>query len=300
MWIRRAIALTFWVSCALLIAGYFHLIDTPAFAPQIPKDFHVAGPWAYYSLGVVRSPVGGISYHHAYPAIQILVLAATYLSLLRSTRVWLPTLILSSLWMCSFVSGSRAGFVAASAFVVAVVASRPRQLLAVAAVALVTVAIYAYFSDDFAGEFSRAQIRQESITTSYEDDGLAGRVEIWNDRVGLLNRNPPFWLIGTGFGSAIESGSNGHMLYLQTTLECGLVGTSLFLFLMWKIMQSLWRQGSGGRIMCYLTIALLASAITQETFYPVPALGHFGGMFLFCAGTALCAPRFCGAELRTP
>jgi hypothetical protein len=119
---------------------------------------------------------------------------------------------------------------------------------------------------------------------------LAGRVEIWNDRVALLNQNPAYWLTGTGFGSAIETGSNGHMLFLQTTLECGLLGTAVFLWLLWKTTNFLWRRGSEVRILCYLTLALLVSALTQETLYPVPALGHFCGMFLFCLGVAVSRP----------
>jgi hypothetical protein len=290
MWLRRTIALTFWISSALLLANYFDLITTPEMAPHIPKDLATSGPWAFYSMGTVGSPVGGISFHHAYPAVQLLLLAAMYLYLLPPTRVWLPCLILSLLWICGLVSGSRAGFVAVCMFLAAMVLSRPRQLLVMTVIAVMAVVTGLYFSSDFAAAFTEAVNRQESIATSYEDDGLAGRVEIWNDRVALLNQNPAYWLTGTGFGSAIETGSNGHMLFLQTTLECGLLGTAVFLWLLWKTTNFLWRRGSEVRILCYLTLALLVSALTQETLYPVPALGHFCGMFLFCLGVAVSRP----------
>src|SRR5205814_393524 len=112
-------------------------------------------------------------------------LAATYLYLLPPTRVWLPCLILSCLLMCSLVSGSRAGFVAVCVFLVAMVLSRPRQLLAMTVTAVMAVVTGLYFSTDFSEAFARAVDRQESITTSYQEDGLAGRVEIWNERVAL-------------------------------------------------------------------------------------------------------------------
>ncbi len=290
LWLRRSIALTFWVSCALLLANYFDWVQTPALSPQIPKDLNIAGPWAYYSLGVIGNPVGGISFHHAYPAMQILLLAAMYLYLLPMAKVWLPCCILSCLWLCALVSGSRAGFVAVTVLVVAAVLSRPRQLLLLTASTALVVVGSLYFSANLDDAFSRAVSRQESIASSYDEDGLAGRVEIWRERVALLNWEPVLWLTGTGFGSAIESGNNGHMLYLHTTLECGLLGTGVFLFLAWKVSLFLWREGTAARILCYLTFAILLSGLTQETLYPVPALGHFSGMFLFCIGVVLSSP----------
>jgi hypothetical protein len=299
LWLRRSVGLTFWVSCALMLANYFDLVRTPALSPQIPKDLTIAGPWAYYSLGVVGNAVGSISFHHAYPAMQILLLAAMYLYLLPTANVWLPCGILSCVWLCALISGSRAGFVAVSVLLVAVVLSRPRQLLLLLALTSLLVVVGLYFSANLADAFSRAVRRQQTITTSYEEDGLAGRVEIWNERLALLNWEPALWLTGTGFGSAIESGNNGHMLYLQTTLECGLLGTGVFLFFAWKVLSFLWRLGAKARVLCYLTVAILLSGLTQETLYPVPALGHFCGMYLFCIGVALSGRSFQCAGIRS-
>jgi hypothetical protein len=289
-WLRGVIAATFWISCALLLANYFDLIDTPTLGSHIPRDLSTAGPWSFYARGVVGSPVGGISFHRAYPAVQLLLLAAIYLYLLPESRVWLPSLILSCLWVCGLVSGSRAGFVAVCIFVAAAGLPRLRRLFAIAVFIVASALAWVCFSGDLAEAFSTAVARQQSIATSYEEDGLAGRVGIWNDRLELLNQNPLFWLGGTGFGSAVESGSNGHMLFLQTTLECGLIGTAAFLYVIGKISMLMWRLGSRGRILFFATVALLVSSLTQETFYPVPALGHFCGMYLFCVGIAFFRP----------
>jgi O-antigen ligase len=145
---------------------------------------------------------------------------------------------------------------------------------------------FLHFSESFSQAFSSAVDRQGTIASSYEDDGFAGRVEIWNERVALLNESAVSWLVGTGFGSAVQSGSNGHMLYLQITLECGLIGLAAFLVVTWKILAFLWRRPAA-RVVYFGTIALLVSALTQETFYPVPSLSQFGGLYLFCIGIAL-------------
>jgi hypothetical protein len=289
-WLCRMVALTFWISSAFLLADYFRLVDTPMLAPHIPKSLAISGPWAFYSRGTVGEPVGTIGFHHVYPSVQLLLLAALYLHLLQVHRPWLTTLIMVCLLVCGFISGSRAGFVAIFLFVGAVVFSHLRRLVAAAVMAAVLMLAFVWQQEKLTRLFSDAWERQGTIGSSYGDDGFAGRVEIWSERVALLNENPLSWLVGTGFGSAIESGNNGHMLYLHITLECGLVGLAAFLVLAWKIMQFLWRKERGTRFLYCATAALLVSALTQETFYPVPALSQFCGAYLFCIAVAIRRP----------
>lgn len=289
-WLRRAVAFTYWVSSGLLLADYFGLIDTSELGPQIPRDLSVAGPWAFYARGTVGEPVGAIGFHHVYPSVQLLMLAAMYLYLMPRGRLWHVGAVLGCLWTCGFVGGSRAGFVAICLFVLAVAVSRFRVLVTASVVALALLLLVSWRPGVFDAAFEKAVTRQETIGSSYEVDGFAGRVEIWNERVSLLNESVLTWVIGTGFGSAIETGSNGHMLYLHIALECGLVGLIGFAVLAWRVGRALWRRGPGGRILFWATIALLLSALTQETFYPVPALSHFCGLYLFCVGVALRRP----------
>jgi len=280
------VGITFWISAALLLADYFHVLSTPMLAPHIPRDLQLAGPWAYYSRGVVGQPVGTIGFHHVYPSIQLLVLAALYLHLLSERHFWLHALVLSGLGVCGFVGGSRSGFVAICVFIAGVVVSHMRRFLAMVVTATMLIIAALQFSESVSRAFAAAVERQSTISSSYEDDGFAGRVEIWNERVVLLNDNPLLWLVGTGFGSAVQSGSNGHMLYLHITLECGLIGLAAFLAVMWRILALLWRR-SDTRVVYFATIALLVSALTQETFYPVPALSQFGSLFLLCVAIAV-------------
>lgn len=285
-WLCRVTGIAFWVSSALVVLNYFDVVDTPSLSPQIPKILSVAGPWAFYSMGVVRNPVGAISYHHAYPTIQLLVLAATYISLLPRRRLWTIGLVLGALWATSFISGSRAGFAAVTVFVLLLFISTTRVFISVSIISLLVLLLSIFYTAELADPLSMAATRQASITSSYEEDGLAGRVDIWKDRMALLNQFPAFWLTGTGFGSAAETGSNGHMLFLHITLECGLGALLVFLIASYKLLRAMWRDVAEGRILCYATVALLASSLTQETFYPVPAFGQFCGMYLFCLGIA--------------
>lgn len=285
--LSNVVAITFWLSCLGLLANYIGVIDTSALSPQIPKDFLLAGPWAFYSRGMVGKPVGALSYHHAYPVVQLLLLSALYLHLKQSNRIFLHGIIIATVWFCSFISGSRAGFIAVCLFALATVIQKPRYVVVLTAIVVIVMLPVMFVTDDFTQVFHSPAERQVSITSSYEEDGFAGRVDIWADRLSLLSQTPIYWLVGTGFGSAIESGTNGHMLFLHITLECGLLGLMIFLLIMRKITLFLWASESGTKFLSYATGALLVSSASQETFYPVPAFGHFCGLFLLCSAVVL-------------
>jgi O-antigen ligase len=175
--------------------------------------------------------------------------------------------------------------------VAVIVLARLRKFLTLMVPAsLVLILSLLYYQDDFTQVFAHALDRQKTIGSAYEADGLAGRVEIWNDRIGMLNENPILWFIGTGFGSAIETGDNGHMLYLHITVECGIIGLAVFLFLVRNVAGTLWRRERGVKFFWCATLALLVSGLTQETFYPVPALSQFCGLYLFCLAVVLRLP----------
>ncbi len=132
--------------------------------------------------------------------------------------------------------------------------------------------------------------RHSTIGASFEEDGFAGRVDIWQDRLALLLDRPVLLLFGSGFGSAIETGFNGHMLFLHIVVEGGLVGLLLFLIMLVFITRNLQKHETGAKPLFCLNVALLVSCMTQETFYPVPGMGHFAGLYLFT--TALAFSRF--------
>ena len=77
----------------------------------------------------------------------------------------------------------------------------------------------------------------------------------------LIGRNPWILVAGTGFGSAYETGSNAHMLYLHLVLEAGLPGLIVFFGFMVRILRALWLSGTVGRPLFSVTLALLLTGV---------------------------------------
>jgi hypothetical protein len=294
--LRSIVGLTLAISSLLLFADYLDLVGTSFFAGHISRDLVVSGPWAFYARGIIGRPVGTLSYHHAYPAIQLLLLTSLYLYLLPPTGTLRRTVAIAVLVAFGFVSSSRAGFAAICLFGALMVLRKPRYIIAALFLLVGLLAASFDSSGRLRDLLSDAAERQASIAYSYAEDGWSGRSEIWADRLEVLRQNRMSWLVGMGFGAAVETGANAHMLYLHLISELGLVGLFGFLFLVGFILRSLWRCEEPDKILCFATMGFLLTAISQETFYPLPAFGHFTGLFLAVVGIALRPAAVCAAR----
>ncbi len=70
------------------------------------------------------------------------------------------------------------------------------------------------------------------------------------------------------------------MLALHIIVESGLCGFTIFAALAVWVMRRLWRYDTYSRPIFWGSMALLFSSLTQETFYPVPALAYFLGVYV--------------------
>jgi len=113
-----------------------------------------------------------------------------------------------------------------------------------------------------------------------EAENLSDRDIIWEDRIEFLNADFSRWLMGTGFGNTVNSGSNAHMLPLHLIVETGIFGLTIFALLGLWVLRMLWRYDWYIKPIFWATVMLLFSSATQETFYPVPSLSYFLGLYL--------------------
>jgi hypothetical protein len=106
-----------------------------------------------------------------------------------------------------------------------------------------------------------------------------------------LNQKPIRWVLGTGFGTAVDADpvlhQDAHMLPLQIIIETGVIGLIVATYLFSTILRYLYVSEVGFKPLFWATVALLIGSLTQETFYPVPALGHFIGFYLCSVAIAL-------------
>lgn len=117
--------------------------------------------------------------------------------------------------------------------------------------------------------------RQGTLVDVGNAENLSGRDQIWMERMKFLNEEPIRLVFGTGFGTATDSGYKAHLLVLHITLETGLIGLFLFLFLFAHILYYLYRRETGVKAILLATIAFFVSSLSQETLYFTPAFVHF-------------------------
>jgi hypothetical protein len=278
------------VSFCLIAAGVLltasGAVNTGEVTPLLPASPALAGPWSGYILGGDGvQGCGFVSYNHAYTGIQLILSgSAAYLFFERSPRIRL--LICCLLLVCTFVTESRADFLAAAALVFLLEWKQAKSNLFVL---VVLVAVGGLWT---ARSLATEKIvdRQSSSVSALNDDGLSGRTGIWQDHVGYFAAHPLNVLYGAGFGYASKaSATNAHMLYLHVMTETGLAGLALFLYVQRQTLRLL--RMAGARTMFWTVCALLLTGLTQETLYPVAAFSHFLGFYLSALVVAIRVAR---------
>jgi hypothetical protein len=285
--IRFLLDLTFLFVCAGIILTYFSVIPLGSLTAHLPQDPNVAGSWSDYvrldRFDDVHKGLGTISYTHAYGAVQVLMLLCLRLQLTKNPGSILCVAYMVLGLVVIVFTESRAGLAAALLFAGANALKNPKVI--VLGIPLLGVLLIS-----FNMEAIDSTIRhQKAIVSVTEGDSLSGRPLIWKRHLDSLKANPLHLLIGAGFGSArvAGKGSNGHMLYLHIVAETGFIGLLVFSALIFIILKTLYRYEAGSLVLFWGTIALLLSGLTQETFYPVPSMAHFIGLYLVALAVAL-------------
>lgn len=270
--------------CLSCIATY-SFVSTSIFYGHLMSSVKTSGPWAPFILGVNHIGVGVTSYNHCYTGIQILLLAGLAAHTRRPSL--LPPWLAGLSFIAIFVSEHRTGLLFFAIYMILMI--RPSAKYVGSCILLTGLAgfVLAYRWSDVHDAFYDAIERHSTIPTSYSIDGFSNRDEIWADRLEFLNADWPRWIVGSGFGSAMESGSNAHMLFLHIIVEVGLLGLFLFIALMGKILYVLWNAEEAPHPLFWVTVCLLGTGLTQETFYPVVAFEHFIGLFLCAVAIAI-------------
>jgi len=258
---------------------YTALIRTRQLVSHLPSDFSTSGPWAYLANTQMRD-VGTIGYNHAYTALQIIMLVSLYLALQTNRSRVLVVVSLLASFGGVFLTGSRAGMAAMTFVLAAYFIRRPSMLIAAGSLSVLMLLGMGVAVDRLDIDFGHTLARQLTLSEPLDPGNLSGRQEIWSRALDMVREEPVRWAIGAGPGSATQLGSNAHMLLLHILLEGGLFGLTIFGLAAYAVIHGLYERKSVAGPILWATVALLISSLTQETFYPVPAFGHFLGLYL--------------------
>lgn len=278
--------------CIGTLSTYFFPELLNLLTSQLPPSPDVAGPWSGYK---VMAKLGGagwgtIGYNHAYVASQILMLVSLSIHLKAQRKVFSNNILLFiSLFAC-FLSESRAGMASMVIFAIIYWFQKPIYALVAATVAAllgITVPMLSSKTMNFTSAEGSIIERQKTLLDASNPENLSGRTEIWVNRIAFLDEEPIRWFLGSGFGAAVDSGPDAHMLALHVIVETGLIGLTAITFLFYKVLCYLYQYEMGFKSIFWVTVAFLFSSLTQETFYPVSAMGHFLGLYLCSLAIAL-------------
>jgi len=271
-----AFAVVAWLIFSVFVT-YLEIMKPRDFAPWIPKSRYIAGAWSFYAT--TKEGVGTVGYNHAYTAIQISLMTGLALQLGPRTHGWGAIAVLLTSVVAVFMTGSRAGLAGHLVFVVGYLAVRPGWLIGGALAAALAFAVVApkVQTDNTDHEMMD---RQLGAADPLDSSNLSGRDHIWTERLAWLNDNPRAWAVGSGLGGTADTGGPAHMMPLQIVAELGLVGLALSLVALGRLMIDLWREHRRVPALFWCTVGLCVSSLTQETFYPEPAMGQFIGAFL--------------------
>ncbi|MHC2069847.1 O-antigen ligase family protein [Bremerella sp. T1] len=297
-WLVAISTCVLWFVVITVALTYTGTIPYESVVAHLPESQDVSGPWA--SFGESYDGLGLISYNHAYTACQLVLLFSLHLSLTYSRFSASNVLLLFAVTLAVFLSGSRAGFGAMLVLVLPIVWSWIRSgglmpLVWTGTVGLTIVAAMLIAPsmgkvdglNDFKEQVEELVVRQSTTFAAYKSDNLAGRTDIWKMHLEALDDRPWTWLVGYGFGTAITQGNQAHMQPLNMISEIGLIGLAVGLVLLCVILHALWKCEPSQHPLLWGTIALLLTSMTQETFYPVAAFGHFLGFYLFALAIAM-------------
>jgi hypothetical protein len=288
--LAKVVGIVFLFVCLGVFLTYLGIVPLSSVTAHLPME----GPWptyaAYAGDGGGRG-LGFVGYNYAYTAIQVILLLALKLCLsdYQKKEFYNSGLVLLSLVSC-FLSSSRSGLIAMLLYLIIYWLNLSKSL-SKSSISLVIVVVIILFSILFLGHYINFDLagqdptieRQANLLSS-SNSGLSesGRNGIWEERVEFLNKDFIKWIVGSGFGAALDSGNFAHMLPLHIIIETGLLGLLIFIILFYQILCYFYQQEIGIKPIFLVTAVLLFTSASQETFYPLPALQHFLGFYL-CA-----------------
>lgn len=286
----RVVDIVFIFVCVGIFLTYARIIPLAAVTAHLPK----VGAWMFYEAygrSGAGKGLGFVGYNHAYTAVQVILLVGLRMHLaLGDKNTSTNNLFLVIAIVSCFISDSRSGFAAILIYSILYWSHNPKyvfKLFYATLFILALVSVIGLQTSSFLSEENSILERQKTLFQANNSENLSGRDEIWVQRLAFIDEQPLRWIVGVGFGAATDSGDNAHMLPLHIILETGIIGLFMFILLFSNILKSLYKNERGNKPFFWITLSLLLCSVSQETFYPVAALGHFLGFYLSSLGIVL-------------
>lgn len=283
-WVCAGVLLLAGATCLVNRVG---IVPTSMLAPQIPASKNISGPWSGYADDALLGS-GTLGYNHALGAAILVTLLALFLSLPKKPNALAGGFLVLYAVLAIAATGSRAGLATALIYALYVLFRNP--ILVVGAV-VVGAAVYLVIpTDAIQGEDLEAAVEKQSeLANPLESEQFQSRQLIWQTWSEKLLQEPRYLVTGVGFGAARDVAGLGHNQPLTVLGEFGVFGLLGALLAAGLLLRAVWRLEKSPRRFSWYIVVIYLSCMTQESLYPVPAMGHFPG--LFCVAIVLFAGR---------
>jgi O-antigen ligase len=165
----------------------------------------------------------------AYLLCFMMPFAYYFYRMLTKNMAKLFFLVLISLTVVTVaLSGSRGGLLALSLILLFMVFIFRDYKILLAFILMLPVVVFVLWDNNF---FQETLSRLSQFSYKSLEDASSNRFDIWRNIIQTIFSSPIYFLMGTGFDTAIVvgRGANAHNMYLKTALELGLFGFLLFI-----------------------------------------------------------------------
>ena len=275
---------------------FFNILPLETLTLHLPQDPTIAGPWSRYKLiGQYGGQGWGTTgYDHSLVAVNIIMLSAIRIHLAQSNNILWDKLFLLITVVTCFFTESRTGLSASIVFAMIYWFKKPQHTTKIIFIFLflLTLLMFYLFNIGYIPSIDLVStegslLERQSTLANIDSDSLSGRDEIWSERIKLITENNELLLWGSGFGAATDTGKKAHLLLLHITLETGLIGLSIFIFLFTHIFYYLYTYEADIKAIFIATISFFVSALGQDTLYFTVTFIHFTGFYLYGVAIAL-------------
>ena len=285
-WIVRIVSIVLVVQCLVIIATKFFGLSGPTLAPHLPSGQH-AGPWRVYAINQIKG-YSTIGYNHALDSAQIVLFTALRVSLAGRKQQLINFAFILLGIAATFASGSRAGFACMGLYAFLMLVRTPGFALVVSMIIgmALLLAPASYFES---AELNKALTKQSKIVDPFSSEQFIARTTIWSHYYEAFKERPHLLLIGAGVGGSEDVTGAAHSMPLMIAAEFGIIGFLAALYGAYSVTRMFYAADPKPRALFWGHVVTLISCAVQETLYPVPAMGHFLGLYL--TAVALCVNR---------
>ena len=235
-----------------------------------PDLYSYVGEKSQIISGITQARFAGMYPDPNYYAINVIISLCLVVLLYhyKEIKSTLAVVLSALLVVFAIATYSRSAFIMLILPIVLLLYSRVKKRRYFA-FALATIAVVVFLVSAFGGKFAFLEPIFSRFNDSTDVNSLtSGRTDIWMNYIQFFSQDPFTLLFGKGMGATLVGGDVAHNTYIDLTYHLGLVGSSLFVGLLFVLFRNVSRNSN--KNLCnygVLLAVLIMYFFLSELFY---------------------------------